>query len=115
MIIKIAVYLILTVSGLLLFKMGGTSNLYQFNFSRIELSLSITSLIGIICYCFSFLLWLNIIKDNDLSYIFPIATGLVTVTTVLGGFLLLHEKVQLMQWAGIAIIIAGVFIINLAK
>lgn len=115
MLIKIIFYLVLSVSGLILFKVGGCVNHIQLDLNKIDMSISLTSLIGIMCYGCSFLLWLNIIKDNDLSYIFPIANGLVTIATVLGGILLLHEKVQGIQWIGILSIIVGVFIINTAR
>lgn len=115
MIIKLIVYIILSVSGLMLFKSGGSTNSLMLEANKLAISFSITSLIGIFCYGCSFLLWLSIIKDNNLSYIFPIANGLVTIATIVGGVMLFGEKLNYMQWIGIIGIIIGVGIVNWYK
>ena len=115
MCIKLIAYLILTVSGLTLFKVGGEANQLVLNINKLELNLSITSLIGIICYGCSFLLWLSIIKENELSYIFPIVNGIVTITTVFSGMIIFHENIQGMQWLGIICIILGSLLVNIYK
>lgn len=115
MIIKLIVYIVLSVSGLMLFKSGGSVNSLTLVSNKLAMSFSITSLIGIMCYVCSFLLWLNIIKDNNLSYIFPIANGLVTIATILGGVMIFGEKLNYMQWIGIVCIIVGVGVVNLFK
>lgn len=115
MVIQLIAYLILTVSGLILFKIGGARNCLDIGIEKINMSISITSLIGIMCYAASFLLWLHIIEKSKISYIFPIANGLVTILTILGGVVLLHEKVNQIQLIGIVCIIIGVIITNLFK
>lgn len=115
MIIKLIIYLILTVSGLMLFKVGGNTNYISLSLSKLDMSISAISILGIVCYGCSFLLWLNIIKSEDISYIFPIANGLVTILTVIGGVLFLQEKVTLMQCIGTIVVIIGVVIINIGK
>lgn len=115
MIIKLITYLILTVSGLMLFKVGGNTNYINLSMSKLDMSISPISILGIICYGCSFLLWLNIIKSEDISYIFPIANGLVTILTVLGGALFLQEKISLIQCMGTIIVVVGVVIINIGK
>ena len=115
MIIKLMLYIMLSVSGLMLFKSGGSANSVILETNKLAMSFSITSLIGIFCYGCSFLLWLNIIKDNNLSYIFPIANGLVTIATILGGVMIFSEKLNCIQWIGIICIIIGVGIVNWYK
>lgn len=115
MIVKIIVYLILTVSGLMLIKLGGSSDSINIAFNKININISYLSLMGMIFYVMSFLTWISIVKDNEISFIFPIANGLVTVMTVIGGIVILNEKVSLIQWTGIICIIVGVFIINFSK
>lgn len=112
MLIKLVLYLILTVSGLVLFKVGGNSNSLSVSMNIINFNFSIISLAGVFCYGFSFLIWLTIVKDNNLSYIFPIANGLVTIMTVLAGVIILHEKITPFQFVGIALIITGVVFVN---
>ncbi len=111
MIFKLIAYLILTVSGLFLFKKGGNTTKIQLSLSEFSLSLSLTTLLGIICYGISFILWLNIIKNNKLSYIYPVANGLVTVMTILGGVFLFKEKIFPVQVIGIILIIVGVILV----
>lgn len=115
MIIKLITYIILSVSGLMLFKSGGSNNSFMLASNKLVMNLSITSLIGIFCYGCSFLMWLNIVKDNNLSYIFPIANGLVTIATILGGVIILGEKLNYIQWIGIICIIIGTGVVNLYK
>lgn len=113
--IKLLLYIILSVSGLMLFKSGGGANTFSLYLDKISMSFSMISLVGIFCYGCSFLLWLNIIKDNKLSYIFPIANGLVTIMTVMGGIIFFQEKIQSTQWIGILCIIIGITLINMYK
>jgi multidrug transporter EmrE-like cation transporter len=112
---KILIYLILTVNGLFLFKKGGNGNTFELSFYNIKMNLSTLSIVGIICYALSFLMWLSIIKDNNLSYIYPIANGLVTILTVLGGIYIFKEKINIIQVIGTILIILGVLLINLKK
>lgn len=115
MLIKLIIYLILTVSGLVLFKLSGNNTYMNVMLNKIEINLSTVTLMGIVSYGCSFLLWLNIIKDNELSYIFPMANGLVTILTVIVGIAILKENVTGIQWLGIACIIIGVFLTNLRR
>lgn len=115
MIIKLIIYIILSVGGLILFKSGGDANSLALSIDKLSINFSILSLIGIFCYGCSFLLWLTIIKDSDLSYIFPIANGLVTIATILGGIIIFGEKLNYMQCIGIICIIVGVGIVNMFK
>lgn len=113
MIIKLILYLILTVSGLVLFKVGGNTNTLSITMNQVNFNFSVISLLGILCYGFSFLLWLTIIKDNNLSFIFPIANGLVTIMTILAGVIILNETITFMQIVGVLCIITGVVFVNL--
>lgn len=115
MIIKLIIYLLLTVSGLMLFKLGGSKMAISLSLKGIDMSLSMIALLGIVCYGCSFLLWLNIIKESEISYIFPIASGAVTILTVIGGVILLGEKIQGLQIIGIVCIVIGSILVNICK
>lgn len=115
MLVKILLYLICTISGLFLFKSGGEGTQVVISMSNFSVNISMQSLVGIIFYGFSFLLWLNIIKSNDLSYIFPVVNSLVTIFTVVGGIAIFHEHVSKGQIVGIILVIIGIFIVNLYK
>nr|WP_302596315.1 EamA family transporter [uncultured Cellulosilyticum sp.] len=108
-------YIVLTVSGLTLFKLGSPTNFFHLTVKQLELHFSLLSLLGIFCYGCSFILWLVIIKHESLSYIFPMTNGIITLMTLISGVVLLHESLQFPQIIGIICIITGVILINLFK
>lgn len=113
MILLIILYIILTVSGLTLFKLGTMKKMFLLQIFKFEISA--VSLLGIVCYGCSFLTWLYITSKNDISYIYPIANGLVTIATILSGILFLSEKVNIIQWLGVGCIVIGIAIINIFR
>lgn len=65
---------------------------------------------GSLCgYVATFVLWLAILHSSPLSAAFP-ATALVYVLVPLAGWMLLGEQFSIGQAAGIALILAGVFL-----
>ncbi len=108
----IAVYVILTLSGLFLMKKGGNSGTVQLNEGNIAFSINWISAIGFICYICSFLLFTRIVIMYDLSYIMPIVTGIVQVLTLVGAALVFKEKMSTQGILGAAIIIVGIIIMN---
>ena len=76
-ILIIVLYLILTVGGLVLVKMGSdTINLAIAN-GVFSFSMGIKAILGFIFYIMSFLLYtFYIIRKFDLSYIYPIIAGI---------------------------------------
>lgn len=110
--IRTIIYLLLTVSGLSLFKAGSSGTALRISLERVQFSISPLALLGIVCYLGSFLIWLTIVRDNDLSYIFPIVTGLVTVLTFASGLIFFHETVSLWKVMGLALIITGIIIMR---
>lgn len=115
MIVKLLVYSILAVSGLTLIKVGSASTTIEIAKGMLNFNLSVTFMLGFICYVLSFFTWMSLVRDNELSYIFPVANGIVTVTTILMGIMILHETVKGMQWLGIAFILIGITIVNMYK
>ena len=89
-------YLILTVLGLVLMKIGG-----------------LISLLGFISYILSFLLFTNLIVKFDLSYIMPISSGITQVLTLLSGYLLFKEKITINGIIGVSLVIIGIIVINI--
>jgi len=109
-------FILLNIFGVSLIKLGGGGDtLFMFNGGIIKLSFSIITLIGVFCYAVSFLLWINIIRIHDLSYIAPLATGLVTVLTFFVGILVFNEIVTTWKVLGLISIVLGVACMNLKK
>ena len=63
-------------------------------------------LCGLAFYLCSFLAWMSILKDVELSWAFPM-TGTVYVSVLLGAHLLLGERIAMVQLAGVAAIVVG--------
>jgi small multidrug resistance pump len=110
----IALYLIFTVGALTMVKMGSEGN---FSLSRgvFSLAIDIKMIIGLIMYIVSFLLYIGIIANFNLSYINPILTGISTVMIILSAVLILKEHITPYQYAGIALIILGAILANIRK
>ena len=109
-----ALYVILASSGLVLFKLGSTSNAFikVLNFS---INFSWKMLLGIFCYGFSFLIWLYIVSKMNLTLAMPLSVALVNTLVIVESCLILKEKITLTQGIGILIVIVGVIIMTLGK
>lgn len=112
--LMIIMYLIFTVSGLILMKKGGNAGKISIGGGEFGFSISWISLLGFICYIISFLLYTRIIMMfESLSFISPICNGISQVMIVLASWLILKEKITGLNIGGAALIIAGVVIMNL--
>lgn len=113
--IKIIIYLILTIGGVTLFKLGSGGISISITAQYINVALSSISILGIVCYLGSFLLWLKIISTSEISLVFPIVTGIVTVLTFLSGVIIFNEHISSGKIVGLLVIIAGIVIMNIYK
>jgi len=115
MVLWYILYLLLSIVGLFLFKAYSSSISIIMDKGKISLQLSPLVLLGLVFYVCSFILWLFFIKRNNISFIYGVLAGSVTVCTVVGGYFLFNEKLTLMQIVGIILIVAGLIIVNLFK
>lgn len=86
-------------------------NEHQAGFT-IDLLKSPTLVTGSIFYGLSFILWLKILKGNDLSYAFPIASALLFVCITLFSVMLLHENISFSKIIGMILIVFGILFIS---
>lgn len=112
-IVLIILYLILTVSGLILMKMGGNTGTISVENKTLHFGMSLISGLGFICYLCSFLLFTKIVTMFDLSYIYPIITGIVQILSLVASSLVLKEKMSWQIVIGAIIVIAGILIMNI--
>ena len=109
------IYVILSSSGLILFKLGSLNpdvNLTVFGYSLI---FSIKSIIGMFCYGFSFLLWLIIVSRMNLTIAMPLSVGIVNTLVLIGSIIFLKEKITVIQIIGIITVVIGVSLITINK
>ena len=114
-IIMIILYVILTVSGLILMKKGGNAGQITTGGGEFGFTISWISAIGFLCYIISFLLWQKLLVTFDLSYIVPIATGIVQVIVLLMGIFVFKEQINAMGIIGSIMIIIGIVLLAFGK
>jgi len=110
----IAIYVLLTVGGLVLLKLGtGGNPIVSFAGNGITWNIGIVSLLGLFCYGVSFLLYMFLISKFDLGYIVPLATGLVYILVFVASFLVFKESISIIKIIAATLIIAGVILLNI--
>lgn len=113
-ILSIVIYLICSVGGLVLVKSEANATTVAMQNGIFNLSMGIKAMLGFILYIASFLIYtFYIIKQFDLSYIFPIITGITQVLVILAGVFLFKESINTYAIVGIFLIIAGITLLNI--
>lgn len=112
LIIMFTCYVLLASSGLILFKLGSTNNNLTLNIFGLSINYSIKMILGLLCYGFSFILWMLIVSKMNLTIAMPLSVAIVNTLVVVGSCLVLKEKITPMQGIGIFIVIFGVCIMT---
>lgn len=108
------VYILFSVSGLTLIKIGSLQPLDKsIIVPIIDLNLSKATLGGILCYGISFCLYLGVISKFDLGLIIPLLGGIINIAILLISFFILKEQLTYNVVLGAVIIIIGIVIMNL--
>ena len=114
--VLIAIYLILTVSGLILYKKGANSNfVLEIKNNALNIKLSLVSIAGLFCYLFSFLMYMLILPKFDLTFIYPLMTAISYIGIYILSIFILNESVTTLGIIGSIIIMVGIFIVNIGK
>ncbi|MCW5748220.1 MAG: EamA family transporter [Alphaproteobacteria bacterium] len=87
--------------------LGGAEGLRQWLVAAV---LSPAVVLGILCYALSFLSWMALLRDRDVSRAFPM-TAIVYVTVLGVSAAALGEDVDLVRWLGVAVICGGVVLL----
>ena len=69
---------------------------------------------GAFLYGLSFFIWMFLLRKFNLSFLRPLVGFGYIITAFLAWFLL-KEKITMMHWAGIILIVTGVFLIGMQK
>lgn len=70
---------------------------------------------GICAYGLSTVFYILVLGKFNLSVAYPVVIGLTVAATALSGAFLLREKVALVQWIGIGLMLSGISAIAIAK
>lgn len=111
-IILIIIYLLLTVSGLVLMKMGNNPGSIAIKDGTATFGISLISFAGLVCYLCSFLLFTRIVVMFDLSYILPIVTGIVQILTLVASKVVFKENISIYGIIGASLVIIGIVVMN---
>ncbi len=115
-IVMLLIYACLAVGGLTCFKLGAQNELgLQVTAAFFSLKISWLSLLGLLMYVCSFLVYMSLIAKAELSYITPVSSAAVYILTMLVSCFILHESFDLYKGIGILLILAGVVFMNLKK
>ncbi len=115
LILLLTVYVCCSSGGLLLFKLGNNIQRISVNISRLNFSatISLVSVAGLLLYVLSFVLFLVLSARYNLSYVFPIANGLVFLSIMCLSFIFFQEPFSFIKAIGGILILGGIIIINL--
>lgn len=114
--IILLIYVASTSLGLIAIKQGTGEGLpISFNGDRVQFHLNFFSIIGILLYGLSFVLYVYLISKFDLGYIIPLTTALVYVVIFIASYFIFKEVFTLMKVIGIALIVSGVIFLSLGK
>lgn len=96
-----------------MFKLGAGDMRVNVTSTIFSIRFSWKMLLGIVCYGCSFLLWLYIVSQMNLSLAMPLSVGLVNLLVLLGSAFFLKEQITVFQWAGVMVIVVGLALINI--
>ncbi len=114
-IVLVLIYLFMTVAGLVLMKYGKNPGSIKVDNGNISFGVSFISGIGLVCYIISFVLFTRIVIMFDLSYIYPICTGIVQILSLIASKVVFKENMSMQAVIGAVIIIVGIIIMNMPK
>ncbi|MBI9052117.1 MAG: hypothetical protein JEZ00_22065 [Anaerolineaceae bacterium] len=109
----VALYLLFSILGITLVKLGGNNPTFFFNIFNTQLQFSLVSIGGIFCYGISFLMFMTILPRYDLSYITPLTIGITQILLLVIAFFIFHENITASRIIGILMIIAGIYVLNI--
>lgn len=70
--------------------------------------------VGIFLYALSFATWVLILSMENATYAFPISIGVSLVVTTIGASYFLEENLNLIQLAGILLLVISVFMVTVS-
>jgi len=65
-------------------------------------------ILGIICYCLSFLTWMFLLSKQSLSTIYPLTMGIIYALVMVASVLVFHEQFTLYKIVGVVLIGLGI-------
>lgn len=114
--IALLIYVCMSAAGLTMIKIGtARESTLLLDTAGFDLKLSWILVIGLCIYVLSFLMSIMVMKRMNLTIFYPLSAGLIYILVSLAGFIVLKEAFTVQQLIGMAIILAGIVVMNLGK
>ena len=111
-VILIILYVVFAVGGSTLIKYGGIAKLAAlFTVPIVNVSFSAISVLGILCYGASFVLYTFLLNRLDLSFVSPVTIGIVYILLMITAVIVFGEQFTIIKTIGCALILAGIFMV----
>ena len=110
--VMFVLYVIFSSMGIILFKLGSSNISFEVTKEFFGFHLTYTSLLGLLFYIVSFLLWMIIISKNEVSFIVPIGLAATNIFITIASVMILGETISTSSILGIGLIILGVILLN---
>ncbi|MBP3609559.1 MAG: hypothetical protein J6J42_04395 [Lachnospiraceae bacterium] len=94
--------------GMVLIKKGGGNSGIVLGGAKINISMSMMFIVGMLLYLCSFLLWIYILQVFSLTYISPVSYGLVFIATAIFSHFILNDTISKEQIVGAILIVSGI-------
>ena len=112
--ILIGLYVLTTSAALIIIKLGAKTGLpINFVEGKLHLNITIYTITGVFLYGLSFLTYVYLVSKYDLGYIIPLTAALVYILIFTASFTIFKETFTLIKIMGIALIVLGLFFLNL--
>lgn len=112
--VVMSVYVLFSVAGVTCFKLGSAGALsISMTNTYFSIKISWLSVLGLLLYVVSFLIYMGLISKNQLSYLIPLVTGAVYLLTMASSIVIFKEPVRFFQLIGSVLILAGLVLIHL--
>ncbi|MDI6731378.1 MAG: EamA family transporter [Candidatus Margulisbacteria bacterium] len=109
------VSILLAVTGQLLMKKGmllfGTFQVTNLLSKVIPMFLNPYVFLGFVCFGLSSIFWLIVLSRLEISLVYPMVS-VAYVLVAIASWFFFKENLTLVRWAGIAVILMGVFLIS---
>ena len=115
-IVLLVVYVLFAVGGSTLIKYGGIAKISTlFIIPFVNTMVTWVSLLGIVCYGVSFIVYIILLSKFDLSVLSPVTIGFVYVLLMVTSVLVFHEQFTIMKIIGCVLVLVGVMLVVINK
>lgn len=114
--IFLTLYVLTTVSALIVLKLGTASGLpIAYIDQKLQFNINFYVILGILLYGLSFVTYVYLISKNDLGYIIPLAAAFVYLLMFTASAIVFKEVFTFYKIIGIGLIVLGLIFLNINR